>query len=68
VWCGAQQSTTVLADTNGNGSFDRNQTNSGAPAQPSNATADKYTTTTGVAPVGSVQDSVTITRDRRATP
>ena len=67
-FCGAQQSTTVLADTNGNGIFDRNQPNTGAPAQPSNATADKYTTTTGVAPVGSVQDSVTITRDHRATP
>jgi hypothetical protein len=67
-WCGAQQSTTVLADTNGNGTFDQNQPTTGAPAQPSNATADKYTTTTGVAPVGSVQDTVTITRDRRATP
>jgi hypothetical protein len=62
TWCGASQTTTTLADTNGNGTFDRNQPSSGAPGQPTNATADKYTTTTGVAPVGTAQDSVNITK------
>jgi hypothetical protein len=61
-WCGASQTTTTLADTNGNGTFDRNQPTSGAPAQPTNATADKYTATAGVAPVGTAQDSVNITK------
>jgi hypothetical protein len=53
-------------DTNGNGVYDANQPATGAPAQPSNATADKFVTTTGVDAVGTVQDSVTITRDRSA--
>lgn len=61
-FCGASQTTTTLADTNGNGTFDRNQPASGASAQPSNATADKYTATTGVAPVGTTQDSVNIAK------
>ena len=61
-WCGAAQAPAALADTNGNGVFDRNQPASGAPASPSNANADKYVTTQGVAPVGSIQDSVTITK------
>jgi len=65
-WCGAAQAGTSLVDTNGNGVFNRNQPSSGAPATPSNADADKYVTTQGVAVVGSVQDSVTITRDHRA--
>jgi len=65
-WCGAAQGGTSLVDTNGNGVFNRNQPSSGAPATPSNADADKYVTTQGVAVVGSVQDSVTITRDHRA--
>ncbi|MBO9522114.1 MAG: metallophosphoesterase family protein [Nocardioidaceae bacterium] len=61
-WCGATQTTTTLADKNGNGTFDRNKPSSGAPATPSNADADKYTTTTGVAPVGTAQDTVNITK------
>lgn len=63
-WCGAGQSALTLADTDGNGVYNANQPSTGAPAQPSNATADKFVTTSGVAPVGTVQDSVTITRDR----
>jgi hypothetical protein len=64
--CGAQQGAGALVDTNGNGVYDANQPATGAPAQPSNATADKFVTTTGVDAVGTVQDSVTITRDRSA--
>ena len=63
-WCGAQQSPGTLVDTDGNGVYDANQPATGEPGQPSNATADKYVTVTGVDPVGTVQDSVTITRDR----
>ncbi len=64
-WCGAEQASRTLVDTDGNGVFNANQPVSGAPAKPSNADADKYVTTTGVDPVGTIQDSVTITRDRR---
>ena len=67
-WCGAEKASRTLVDTDGNGVFNTNQPGSGAPAKPSNADADKYITTTGVDPVGTVQDSVTITRDRRASP
>lgn len=66
-FCGAQQAPRTLVDTNGNGIFDDNQPDTGAPTLPTNEFADKYVTTTGVDPVGTIQDSVTITRDRRAT-
>jgi len=62
AWCGASQTTTALADTNGNGTFDRNTGSSGTPAHASNANADKYTTTTGVAPVGTAQDQFNIVK------
>jgi hypothetical protein len=68
TWCGAQQSLTSLVDTNGNNVFDRNQPVSGAPAKPTNEDADKYTTTNGVDPVGSLQDSVVIAQDHRNVP
>jgi hypothetical protein len=66
-FCGAQQAPRTLVDTNGNGIFDDNQPDTGAPTLPTNEFADKFVTSTGVDPVGTIQDSVTITRDRRAT-
>ena len=60
--CGASQTTTTLVDTNGNSTFNRNQPTTGTPPQASNADADKYTTTTGVAPVGTTQDSVNLAK------
>ena len=65
-WCGAQQAPRTLVDTDGNGVYNANQPASGVPAQPSNATADKFVTSTGVDSIGTVQVSVTITRDRSA--
>ncbi len=61
-WCGAQQATTVLADNDGAAGFNRTTPASGAylHAATNDPAADKYTTTTGVAPVGTAQDSVTI--------
>ncbi|MFH8249068.1 metallophosphoesterase [Microbacterium sp. B2969] len=66
TWCGAAQGPLTLVDTDGNGVYNANQPATGAPAKPSNALADKFVTSTGVDPVGTVQDSVTITRDRSA--
>ncbi|WP_052226829.1 purple acid phosphatase family protein [Microbacterium mangrovi] len=63
TWCGAAQAGGKLVDTNGDGVFTRNQPSRGAAGTPSNADADRFVTTQGVAPVGSIQDSVTITRD-----
>jgi len=63
-WCGAQQATTVLSDNDGTSGFTRNTPKAGTPRYPSNndPAADKYTTTSGVAPVGALQDSVTIVK------
>lgn len=61
-WCGAQQATTVLADNDGTAGYNRTTPGSGAYLHATNddPAADKYSTTTGVDPVGTAQDTVNI--------
>ena len=63
-FCGASQATTVLSNNDGTAGFQRTTPGSGAFLHPStnDPTADKYTTTFGVAPVGTAQDTVNITK------